>query len=101
MSLRKFNGCACRTYSCSRTIFDDPVVGGLSITPSDIERLARQGIPVSVPSSSQFLPADQQVGWHVPPEFQRDMDRNSAWELQESTRLKLLNRVKQDKKLYH
>lgn len=86
---------------CSRTLNDDPVVSGLSITPSDIERLARQGVPVSVPSANQFLPADNQIGWDVPPEFQRDMDRNSAWELQESTRLKLLNRVKHDKKLYH
>lgn len=100
-TLRKLRSCVSNVFVCSRTLNDDPVVSGLSITPSDIERLARQGVPVSVPSANQFLPADTQIGWDVPPEFQRDMDRNSAWELQESTRLKLLNRVKHDKKLYH
>lgn len=31
-----------------RSSSDEPVISGLSVTPSDIERLARQGVPVSV-----------------------------------------------------
>ena len=34
---------------------EDVVISGLSITPSDIERLARQGVPVSVPNASSFF----------------------------------------------
>jgi hypothetical protein len=41
--------------SCRRKACEDVVISGLSITPSDIERLARQGVPVSVPNASSFF----------------------------------------------
>ena len=44
--------------SCRRKACEDVVISGLSITPSDIERLARQGVPVSVPNASSFFSVD-------------------------------------------
>jgi hypothetical protein len=48
--------------SCRRGSCEDVVVSGLSITPSDIERLARQGVPVSVPNASSFFSAIHEQG---------------------------------------
>jgi hypothetical protein len=42
----------------ARSSSDEPVISGLSVTPSDIERLARQGVPVSVPNANSFYNID-------------------------------------------
>ena len=70
--------------SCRRKACEDAVISGLSITPSDIERLARQGVPVSVPNASSFFSVDS--GLEVPPELREDAYRD--WETdRKSTRL--------------
>ena len=68
---------------CTRKLHEAKVQGDMAVTPADIERLAKQGIPVSVPNANQFLPADPEEGWNVPKEFQSYMDRNTAWELEQ------------------
>lgn len=74
--------------SCKRTIYDDPVQSGLAITPSDIERLARQGIPVSVPNANSFMMLDS--GLEVPPELKVDADRNSLWEASQASKRRIM-----------
>lgn len=86
--------------SCNRKLYEAKVNGDMAVTPADIERLAKQGIPVSVPNANSFLPSDPSEGWSVPPEFQSDMDRNTAWELEQSARAKVLNAHKREKQLY-
>lgn len=86
--------------SCIRKIHEAKVQNDMAVTPADIERLAKQGIPVSVPNVNSFLPSDPAEGWNVPTEFRSDMDRNTAWELEQSARAKVLNAHKREKQLY-
>ena len=72
-----------------RSPVDDPVVSGLAMTPSDIERLARNGIPVSLPNADNFYHLDS--GRDVPPELSVDADRNSLWELSQQAKHRILS----------
>lgn len=77
-----------------RRMSDDPVISGLSITPSDIERLSRQGIPVSVPNAESFYHIDS--GYDVPPELKVDADRNTLWEMSQKSRMRILKARKKE-----
>lgn len=79
---------------------ESKVFDGLALTPSDVERMASQGIPVSLANQSQFLNDDTNKGWSVPAEFQNSQDRNSLWELSKQAKSKLVNAFKADKKLH-
>lgn len=79
----------------TRSSSDEPVISGLSVTPSDIERLARQGIPVSVPNASSFYNIDS--GLEVPPELKVDADRNSLWETSQASKARILKARKRER----
>lgn len=81
--------------SLKRTSSDEPVISGLSITPSDIERLARQGVPVSVPNASSFYTVDS--GLEVPPELKVDADRNTLWEMSQASKARIMKARKREK----
>ena len=81
--------------SVKRVPTDEPVVSGLSITPSDIERLARQGVPVSVPNASNFYTVDS--GLEVPPELKVDADRNTLWETSQRSKARIMQARKREK----
>lgn len=81
--------------SCLRTASDEPVVSGLAVTPSDIEKLARQGIPVSVPNATNFYSIDS--GLEVPPELKVDADRNTLWELSQQSKARIMKARKREK----
>ena len=83
--------------SCRRAPCENVVISGLSITPSDIERLARQGVPVSVPNASSFFSVDS--GLEVPPELRVDADRNTLWELSQSSKRRIMQARRREKDL--
>jgi hypothetical protein len=83
--------------SCRRAPCEDVVISGLSITPSDIERLARQGVPVSVPNASSFFSIDS--GLEVPPELRVDADRNTLWELSQASKRRIMQARRREKDL--
>lgn len=83
--------------SVKRSPSDDVVVSGLAITPSDIERLARNGIPVSVPNADSFYSVDS--GLDVPPELRVDADRNSLWELSQVAKRRIMQARRREKDL--
>ena len=83
--------------SVKRSPSDDVVVSGLAITPSDIERLSRNGIPVSVPNADSFYSVDS--GLEVPPELRVDADRNTLWELSQSSRHRIMKARRREKDL--
>ena len=83
--------------SCRRDSSDEVVISGLSVTPSDIERLARQGVPVSVPNASSFLSVDS--GLEVPPELRVDADRNTLWELSQAAKRRIMQARRREKDL--
>ena len=78
---------------------EKPTADGLSMTPSDIERLARKGIAVSVPNSDSFLYNDEK-GWDIPPELTRDADRNSMWETSQPAKQRILDARRNDKRKF-
>lgn len=75
------------------------VQSGLALTPSDIERMANQGIAVSTPAAEQFT-YDNSDSWDVPLEYSRDADRNSIWELSQISKQRILNARRRDKARY-
>ena len=83
--------------SCRRKACEDVVISGFSITPSDIERLARQGVPVSVPNASSFFSIDS--GLEVPPELRVDADRNTLWELSQASERRIMQARRREKDL--
>ena len=83
--------------SVKRSPSDDVVVSGLAITPSDIERLSRNGIPVSVPNADSFYSVDS--GLEVPPELRVDADRNTLWELSQAAKRRIMQARRREKDL--
>lgn len=74
--------------SVRRKSSEDPVISGLSVTPSQIEQMARNGIPVSVPNASNFFTVDS--GRDVPPELRVDADRNTLWETSQAAKARIM-----------
>ena len=85
--------------SAKRKAYEKPVIPGLSITPADIERLARQGVAVSVPNADSFL-YNNEVGWDVDPVYKKDSDRNSMWETSQIAKARIMRARKRDAELY-
>lgn len=88
-----------RLCTCRRVEGEAIVAKGLSMTPSDIERLARQGIAVSTPAADSFR-YDGSDGWTVDPVYLRDSDRNSLWELSKVSKDRILQARQRDKSRY-
>ena len=82
---------------CSRVDTEDVVISGLAITPSDIERLALNGTPVSLPNADSFYSLD--TGFEVPPELKVDADRNSLWETSHLAKARILRARRREKDL--
>ena len=81
---------------CKRAAGEAIVQAGLALRPSDIERLARDGIAVSTPAASNFYHEQDSVGWQVDPVFQRDSDRNSMWEASHVSRSRIMAAKRRD-----
>lgn len=78
---------------------EKPVQGGLAITPSDIERLAQQGVAVSVPNADSFL-YNNEDGFAIDPVYARDEDRNSLWERSQIAKARIMKARKRDAEKY-
>lgn len=76
---------------------ENSVQSGLSLTPSDIEKLANKGVAVSTPSADMFqFDSDSSTGFEIRPEYLRDSDRNSMWELSKRSKNNILKAYKRD-----
>lgn len=78
---------------------EKPVQNGLSITPSDIERLAQQGVAVNVPNADSFL-YNNEIGFDIDPVYSRDEDRNSLWERSQIAKARIMRARKRDAEKY-
>lgn len=82
-------------------VCETSVQSGLSLSPSDIERLANKGIAVSTPSADMFtFDSDGSSGFEIRPEYLRDADRNSMWELSKRAKSNILNARRRDNDKY-
>lgn len=76
---------------------ENSVQSGLSLTPSDIEKLANKGVAVSTPSADMFqFDSDGSTGFEIRPEYLRDSDRNSMWELSKKSKANILDARRRD-----
>ncbi|QIR82380.1 hypothetical protein [Chicken microvirus mg8_45] len=82
-----------------RALHEEPVQSGLAITPSDIERLAQQGVAVSVPNADNFI-YNNESGWEIDPVYARDADRNSMWEASQQAKHRIMRAKKRDEQRY-
>lgn len=83
-----------------RKIGEASVVRGLAMTPSDIERLAKQGIAVSTPAADQFHYDPEANGWNVDVNYMRDSDRNFVWETSQVSKQRILNARRRSKEMF-
>lgn len=88
-----------KTFTAKRLPTEAIVARGLAMTPSDIERLAKQGIAVSTPAADAFR-YDADSSWTVDPVYVRDNDRNSLWELSKISKERIMTARKIDKQRY-
>lgn len=89
----KFSSTPMNKYNVGETV----VQSGLSLTPSDIERLANKGVAVSTPSADMFqFDSDGSKGFEIRPEYLRDSDRNSMWELSKRSKNSILSARRRD-----
>lgn len=79
-----------KTCSCKRTMADTPVQGGLAVTPSQMQRMAERGIPVTSQNlEGMFYDGDTRPSWDVPLDMQRGVDVATLWETRKDIRNKL------------
>lgn len=70
---------------------------GLAITPAQVKELTDRGIPVSA-QNVNFLESGSDVNsWIVEPQFRREMDMATAWEMEKSASRKVLQTLRQKK----
>lgn len=84
---------------CKRTVDDVPVKGGLSITPSEMYRLASQGVPVTN-ANLPFLDGDTNPSWNIPADRVRGIDVAELWQLQQDSKGKIVRAHLQDRANY-
>lgn len=89
-----------KTCAPKRKSGEKVVTPGLAMTPSDIERLAKQGIAVSTPNADSFRYDEDTNSWAIDPVYARDADRNSMWERSQVARANILNARKRDVQHY-
>lgn len=86
----KKNG-AGRLCSCHYCENDEKVQSGLSVTPSEMMKLAERGIPVSSQSLSSFYDGESNPSWDLPLEQRRGIDMAALWQEGKDIRQKLKN----------
>lgn len=89
-----------KTCSCSLCEQDKIVTKPhLAMTPQQMKELTDKGIAVSLPNAS-FLDGEGSRGWDIEPMFKRDTDMNTAWELEQVSKSKIIKAHKLDKKKF-
>lgn len=69
----------------------------LAITPAQVKELTDRGIPVAA-QNVPFLESGSDVNsWTVEPQFRREMDMATAWEMEKAASRKVLQTLRQKK----
>lgn len=85
-------GRVCRT-SLKRD--EKPVMSGLALTPSQIQRMSERGIPVSTQNlDGMFDDGVSRPSWDVPLDQQRGVDVATIWQRQKDAQSKLRSNYK-------
>lgn len=68
---------------------DQPVKGGLAVSPAHMMSLAERGIPISTANDAAFYDGEPNPSWNLPLDNQRGVDINDMWNLSRDVRNKL------------
>ena len=68
----------------------------LGLTPQQVAEMAKRGIPVS-PMNVNFIDVNGDASWNIEPQFCRDMDMATAWEMEKASQRKALQVLRQKK----
>lgn len=84
-----------------RKLGETPVKAGLSYTPSQMAKMAEQGIPISN-VGAQVLAGQEQYNdtWDIPLNDIRRVDMADVWNVQQSARRKIAAAHRDDRKKY-
>lgn len=74
---------------CRRSKEDIPVQNGLSLTPTEMMRMAQKGVPISAQNEQNFFDGVDNPPWDVAPEKMRGVDPSDLWQLQKTSRKKV------------
>lgn len=69
---------------------------GLALTPQQVAEMSKRGIPVS-PMNVPFIDVAGDSSWNIEPQFCRDMDMATAWEMEKASQRKALQILRQKK----
>lgn len=78
----------------------EKVVPGLSVSPSQMAKMAERGIPISAQSSDAFFDGVSNPSFDIPIEDRRGIDVNAVWNAQQDARKRIINAHKLDKQAY-
>lgn len=68
----------------------------LGLTPQQVAEMAKRGIPVS-PMNVNFIDVNGDASWNIEPQFRREMDMATAWEMEKASQRKALQVLRQKK----
>nr|DAG85192.1 MAG TPA: hypothetical protein [Microviridae sp.] len=88
-------------YKCVECNFDvqkdfERTKPNLGLTPQQVAEMAKRGIPVS-PMNVNFIDVNGDASWNIDPQFRRDMDMATAWEMEKASQRKALQVLRQKK----
>lgn len=76
------------------------VKDGLAITPAEMNRLTKSGIPITPQNSSSFIDGEASFDRELTLESMRGVDAIDAWEASQSAKKNILNAHKKDLSVY-
>lgn len=88
-------------YKCVECNFDvqkdfERTKPNLGLTPQQVAEMAKRGIPVS-PMNVNFIDVSGDASWTIEPQFRREMDMATAWEMEKASQRKALQVLRQKK----
>lgn len=88
--ISKLNGSGLICSSKPRRRPDElKVTNGLAVTPSQMMKMARQGVPVTAQNEQNFYDGDTNVSWSIAPEKLRGVDPADLWTQSMTARKKI------------
>ena len=103
MATRKLNAGSNKLATCNKlNLYEKPVQSGLALTPQMVKEMTERGLAVSTPNIGQVQDNSgiPRGDWFLEPQYRRDCDMNTAWEISQNTQRSLIDIHKRDKKRY-
>lgn len=95
MAKRVFD-CNMRLATCKCSNEIKRTIPGLAMTPAEVSEMAARGVPISSQIAAVYDENQSPTNFEVEPMLKRGADINQLWELEQSSRDKLLSARRKD-----